>query len=636
MPSGEKQVRVSRGPRLQPEPHLDSCDLSDILQCANGTDRPLAIDLFCCAGGLSLGLEEAGFRVVLGVDSDELALQTHRAYFGGVSLCADLSNEEDISTIGDVLEDMDISLVAGSPPCQPFSRAGESKIRSLVKDGSRTGDDERRELWRGFVSLVKRVNPNTILMENVPDLVSGENSIVFRQIVESLEELEYDVHTRVLTSWHYGVPQHRRRVFVVGVKRDAEFNWPEPDLTETPTVEDAISDLPVIEAGVVNHGLPYDGPLTQLQEWCREGVATGSSGIIYDHFARLVRDDDLEAFQELRPRMRYSELSVDLRRYTTDHFDDKYNRLDNKKPSRTITAHISHDGYWYIHPDQHRTLTVREAARIQTFPDYFRFAGTPTHAYRQIGEAVPPLLAKSIGGALKLSLTSGEGDSSYFFSTREASRRLLEWLDSQPEGKLRAPWRLTGDLWQILMGMTVFAGRSNQRVAAEWLTYRDRWPTYDAFLEDTQRDMILRSGRKDLEASLDEIASTLAQADADDLTGQALAQGRRFPERWRIAFTLSGLSENLRPTTATRRLTERIFGKGHPGSHFAFQTAMARIVGAKDTHRAYAAVLEVSEKFCRPREPLCSSCPVNRFCQLYRGKDNVQPNAWTQDNDTGQ
>ena len=85
MPSGEKQVRVSRGPSLQPEPHLDSCDLSDILQYANGTDRPLAIDLFCCAGGLSLGLEEAGFRVVLGVDSDELALQTHRAYFGGVS-----------------------------------------------------------------------------------------------------------------------------------------------------------------------------------------------------------------------------------------------------------------------------------------------------------------------------------------------------------------------------------------------------------------------------------------------------------------------------------------------------------------------------------------------------------------------
>ena len=634
MPSGEKEVRVSRGPRFQPEPHPDSCDLSDIRQYANGTDQPLAIDLFCCAGGLSLGLEEAGFRVVLGVDNDEIALETHRAYLGGVSLCADLSDEEDISTIGDALGEMNISLVAGSPPCQPFSRAGESKIRSLVKDGSRTGEDKRRELWRGFVSLVKRVSPDAVLIENVPDLVSGENSIVFRQIVESLEELEYDVHSRVLTSWHYGVPQHRRRVFVVGIRQGVGFNWPVPDLAETPTVEDAISDLPVIEPGLVNHGLPYDGPLTQLQEWCREGVSAESSGTVYDHFARPVRDDDLEAFRELRPGMRYSEISEDLRRYTTDHFDDKYNRLDNNKPSRTITAHISHDGYWYIHPDQHRTLTVREAARIQTFPDYFRFAGTPTHAYRQIGEAVPPLLAKSIGEALKLSLQHAGCDYSYSFSTREVSSRLLEWLDGQPEGELGAPWRLTGNLWQILMGMTVFAGRSNHRAATEWLTFRDRWPTHEAFLEDTQRDLILRSGRKGAGASLERIASILAQSNTSEITRDDL-DPKQLSERWRVAFTLAGLSENLRPSAAARRLTERVFGRWHPGSHFAFQTAMARIVGANDTRRAYAAVLEVSERYCRPKEPLCSTCPVNRFCQSYQAIDNIQTAAWTQDSETG-
>ena len=634
MPSGEKQVSVSRGPKFQPEPHPGSCDLSHIHQYASSTDRPLAIDLFCCAGGLSLGLEEAGFRVVMGVDNDELALETHRAYFGGVSLFADLSKDEDISAIGDALEGMDISLVAGSPPCQPFSRAGESKIRSLVREGSRKAEDDRRDLWQGFMTLVARAKPAAVLMENVPDLVSGENSLVFRKIVERLEELEYVVHTRVLTSWHHGVPQHRRRVFVVGVRRGASFNWPEPDLTETPTVGDAISDLPTIEAGIVNHSLPYGGPLTQLQEWSRKNVPAGSSGTIHDHFARPVRDDDLEAFQELRPGMRYSEISDDLRRYTTDHFDDKYNRLDNRKPSRTITAHISHDGYWYIHPEQHRTLTVREAARIQTFPDYFRFAGTPTHAYRQIGEAVPPLLAKSIGEALKLALTPGEGEPSYYFSTREASERLLDWLDSQPEGKLWAPWRLAGDLWQILLGMTVFAGRSNQRFAAEWPIYRDRWPGHNAFLEDTRRDEILQSGRKGLGASLDTIASTLATSGTDEITGQAFAQGR-LPERWRIALTLAGLSENLRPTAAARRLAERVFGKGHPGSHFGFQTAMARIVGARDTRRAYAAVLEISEKYCRPSEPLCSSCPVNGFCRSYQEQDHMQASAWRLDNETG-
>ena len=634
MPSGERRVRVSRGPRHQPEPHPDSCDLSDIHTYANSTNRPLAVDLFCCAGGLSLGLEEAGFRVILGVDVDELALETHRAYFGGVSLCADLSDEEDIARIGDALEGMDISLVAGSPPCQPFSRAGESKIRSLVQDGSRTAGDERRELWQGFVNLVERAEPAAVLMENVPDLVSGENSIIFRQIVESLEELEYDVHTRVLTSWNYGVPQHRRRVFVVGVKRGARFSWPEPDLMRIPTVEDAISDLPVIEAGVVNHGLPYDRPLTQLQKWCREGVAPESRGIVFDHFARPVRDDDREAFRRLRPKMRYSELPDHLRRYTTDHFDDKYNRLDIKEPSRTITAHIAHDGYWYIHPEQHRTLTVREAARIQTFPDYFRFAGTPTHAYRQIGEAVPPILAKAIGGALKQSLTPGEGDSHYF-STQEGSRRLIEWLDSQPEDQLRAPWRLTGDLWQILMGMAAFAYKSGRPAATNWPTYRSRWPNHEAFLEDTERDVLLQSEKKGTSASLENIANTLAQLDIDGLSADSCAPGR-LSERWRLALTLAGSSNNLRPTAAARRLTERMFGKGHPGSHFEFQTAMARLVGVKDSHRTYAAVLEVSERYCRPREPLCSSCPVNGFCRSYQEQDYVQASAWQFDKKTGQ
>ena len=144
------------------------------------------------------------------------------------------------------------------------------------------------------------------------------------------------------------------------------------------------------------------------------------------------------------------------------------------------------------------------------------------------------------------------------------------------------------------MGMTVFVGRSNPGAAVEWPTYRDRWPTLDTYLDDTQKDTILQSSSKNLGTSLDRIASTIAQADTDNLTSLALAQGR-LRERWRIALTLAGLSENLRPTAATRRLTERVFGRAHPDSHFAFQTDIARIVGAKDTRRAYAAVLEVSE-----------------------------------------
>ena len=120
-------------PRLELDAHPESCDLEDIRAYAEQCGRPIAVDLFCCGGGLSLGLEEAGFDVILGVDVDEHAVQTHRSHFGGVSLQADLSDADEISRILSALEGVDVSLVAGSPPCQPFSRAGSSKIDSLVK-----------------------------------------------------------------------------------------------------------------------------------------------------------------------------------------------------------------------------------------------------------------------------------------------------------------------------------------------------------------------------------------------------------------------------------------------------------------------------------------------------------------------
>ena len=416
-------VKVSRGPRLELEPHEGSCDLKDIRTYAKLCDRPLAVDLFCCGGGLSLGLEEAGFEVILGVDLDDYAVETHRAHFGGVSLRADLSDSDEISNILDALEGIDVSLVAGSPPCQPFSRAGSSKIRSLIQDGARSEDDERRDLWEGFLTVVENLKPPTVLMENVPDLASGENSIIFRKIVDALENAGYDVHTRVLPSWQYGVPQHRQRLFIVGVKRGTPFSWPKPTRKDKPGVEEAISDLPAIQAGEPNDGLPYvrnGRPLTALQRWSRRGQPRGRGGQIYDHFARPVRQDDLEAFSVMKPDTRYSDLPSRLRRYTTDHFDDKYKRLDLREPSRTITAHIAHDGYWYIHPTEHRTLTMREAARIQSFPDSFRFAGTPSHAFRQIGEAVPPLVARAIGRSLLQSIRHDRG-SPHAMRTRDVS-----------------------------------------------------------------------------------------------------------------------------------------------------------------------------------------------------------------------
>ena len=623
MDASRYRVKVSRGPRFEPEPHKVSCDLKDIREYAAECDRPLVVDLFCCGGGVSLGLEEAGFDVILGVDLDENAVATHRAHFGGVSLRADLSDSDDIDMILHELKGIHVSLVAGSPPCQPFSRAGSSKIRSLIQEGGRSDEDERRDLWKGFLTVVKRLRPPAVLMENVPDLASGENSLIFRNIVDALENAGYDVHTRILAAWRYGVPQHRQRLFIIGVKGGTLFSWPKPVRKDKPGVEEAISDLPTIEAGEPNDGLPYvrnGSPLTALQRWSRRGQPRGRGGQIYDHFARPVRQDDLEAFRLMKPDTRYSDLPARLRRYTTDHFDDKYKRLDPKEPSRTITAHISHDGYWYIHPTEDRTLTMREAARIQSFPDRFRFAGAPSHAFRQIGEAVPPLVARALGRALIRSLVRNKNNS-HTMRTKDASKALLQWIDQKSESELRAPWRISKDPWLVLMGMALLERSSAEKVVTTWPNYKARWPDQKTYLSDHTRRFVFTSDDSKAGELLDQIAIALTTMHQDQPSpkrfGFALS-----PERWKMAWTLAGKSHNLRPTASTRRLVSRVFGTEPSETHTTAQVAVARLIGVSQTNRAYAAVLEIGEQYCRPKEPLCEMCPINVFCASY-GKPNL-------------
>ena len=618
MAASQYRIKSSRGPRLELDPHPESCDLEDIRAYAEQCDRPLAVDLFCCGGGLSLGLEEAGFGVILGVDLDEYAVETHRAHFGGVSLQADLSDSDEISRILAALEGIDVSLVAGSPPCQPFSRAGSSKIRSLIEQGVRSEEDERRGLWKGFLRVVRELDPSLVLMENVPDLVSGEDSIVFRMIVDALEDAGYDVHTRILPSWQYGVPQHRQRLFIIGVRAGASFSWPRPVRKDKLGVEEAISDLPAIEAGKVNNGLPYvrNGRApTALQRWFRRGLPRGRGSRIHDHFARAVRKDDLRAFRRMTSKTRYSELPAELRRYTTDHFDDRYKRLDAKEPSRTITAHIARDGYWYIHPTEHRTLTMREAARIQSFPDRFRFSGTPSHAFRQIGEAVPPLVARAIGRSLLRSIRNDRG-SSHAMRTKEVSGTLSRWIRQKAESELKAPWRMSRDLWQVLMGTFILGRRSVHGVAAAWSDYRTQWPDPGTYLSDRNGQARLDGGNGKARELLDSIASAVADTGPDEPPGRE-SPPALSSERWKMAWTLAGRSSDLRSSTPSRRLVERACGISRSEAHFTTQMAMARLVGVNDPEEAYAAILEIADQYCKPRDPLCDECPIKGYCVSY-------------------
>lgn len=381
-------------PRHPDAPDDDSFDEWCRLERSSG--RPLAVDLFSGAGGLGAGVEAAGWTVVAAVDHDAAALETHRANFRGQAFEVDMADPTQVTALIERLRPLGIDLVAGGPPCQPFSRAGRAKIRSLINDGVRDEVDLRKELWRSFIDVVLALNPRAVLMENVPDMAIGDDLLVIRTIADILEGAGYVVDYRLLDAWRHGVPQHRKR-FILQARNDGALpDWP-PPIERRPTVRDAIEDLPSLHDTTGARELPYAGqPSSALAMALRDEDA----GIIYDHMTRPVRNDDREAFKLMTSSTLYSDLPEHLRRYRSDTFNDKYKRLDWDDLSRTITAHIAKDGYWYIHPEEHRTLTVREAARIQTFPDSFRFAGTRSDAFRQIGNAVPPALGRTVAEAI--------------------------------------------------------------------------------------------------------------------------------------------------------------------------------------------------------------------------------------------
>ena len=393
-------VKLERSDSLELGRHPEAPAAEDLIEWCKAEKKVgklLAVDLFAGAGGLGVGLEAAGWTVAIAVDNNEVALKTHRANFRGLALNVDMSNPDEVESLIKMVRNIDIDLVAGGPPCQPFSRAGRAKIRSLVDQGVRDRNDQRKELWRSFVRVVLALRPRTVLMENVPDMAIADDLSVIREIAQMLEQNGYSVDYRLLDASRCGVPQHRKR-FILQARRDGvALNWPKP-VHRIVTVYDAIGDLPRLGKGTGARQMSY---LPDSQSEFAKMLSEESSGqFVYDHMTRPVRADDRQAFSLMTSKTLYSDLPQHLRRYRSDTFVDKYKRLAWDDLSRTITAHIAKDGYWYIHPEENRTLTVREAARIQTFPDHFRFSGTRSDAFRQIGNAVPPLLARSVATCL--------------------------------------------------------------------------------------------------------------------------------------------------------------------------------------------------------------------------------------------
>jgi DNA (cytosine-5)-methyltransferase 1 len=342
-------------------------------------EKKTFIDLFSGCGGLSLGFEMAGFEGLLAIDNWQDALDTYKHNNPNArTLCGDLSkiNPEDIKREYNIDR---VSVIIGGPPCQGFSIAGKRII-----------DDERNKLYKSFVGFVRCFMPDAFVMENVPNILSIGDGVVKESIIKDFSELGYNVTYKVLLASDYGVPQNRRRAVFVGLKKGC-FSFPTPTITAPITTEEALSDLP---DNSVTDGEAY--PLSAqstYQQMMRKGVEA-----LYNHQATIHTEQTARIIAMVPDGGNYKDLPEELQQTRKVHI--AWTRLNSKKPSITIdTGHRHHFHYAY-----NRVPTVRESARIQSFPDSFVFTNSKTSQYKQVGNAVPPLMAKAIAEQLLLTL----------------------------------------------------------------------------------------------------------------------------------------------------------------------------------------------------------------------------------------
>lgn len=613
-------VPVRRGPRLKLAPHVDApdpTDLASVRRWVRSARRPTAIDLFSGAGGLSLGLQDAGFSVLAGADSDPFATETYLANLGGLCYLGDLSDPEDFLDHLGAWGIKTIDLLAGGVPCQPFSRAGRSKIRSLVQANVRSETDARVDLWHSFVRVAEVLRPRAILLENVPDLAEWDHGAILIGFCESLRTLGYETDARVLNAYEHGVPQYRSRLFIVGQKQGATFQWPKPN-SARPSLREAIGDLPAVEPGQRLERISYTGPRTPLQRRLRNRVSAADRGWIHDHITRDVRPDDAKAFALLAQGGTYVDLPQELRRYRSDIFTDKYKRLEWDNLCRTITAHIAKDAYWYIHPEQDRTLSIREAARVQTFPDRFRFAGEPSHRYRQIGNAVPPLLAHAVGLAL-LGIVR-QRQSTHRAKTDAFRSNLLRWHRRNIRDY---PWRAGARPWTVLLAETCFQRSSPEVVAATYarLVKLGSTPRQLIRNSDPLRQMM---AAQELELRFENVVR-IAKAVLRD-------HGGMLPSTTEILLQLPGVDDYVagavecfgygRQTILmdanTERVASRVVGRNGSTPLWQKRLYLHKLAGTSGPDRAFNhGIIDFAATVCRASAPKCPTCPVSAHCSTF-------------------
>ncbi len=617
---GKCGVTPRRTTPLRLDGHPDAPATDEWEDWARRSRRPLAVDLFCGAGGLSHGLTAAGYRVALSVDSDSWSLKSHAHNLPGRALQLDLSDERSRDAVVGICERLDIDLIAGGPPCQPFSRAGRSKIRSLVDQGVRDAVDVRKELWRAFLDVVERVRPRAVLLENVPDMALGDEMLVLRTMIDQLERAGYDADARIVDASRHGVPQHRQRLILIGIRDGGPFRWPE--VSGSATVRDAIWDLPVLgvepDTPVGAASMSYgDREASDFARAARKGCVGAEAWVVHDHGTRAVRNDDFEAFRLMTAGTLYSDLPSDLKRYRDDIFNDKYHRLSWNEPSRSITAHIAKDGYWYIHPEQHRTLTVREAARLQTFPDTFRFAGSRSHQFRQIGNAVPPVLGEAVGSAILESLRGRELAYPRMSTQRDGFRAALaDWATAD---RVDVRWAYPGNLWPVTVGLICRSQGKEARLTADRVLRLV--PTLQEANEWAFDLLAASDGSKRYAALIDRIraAAALLNDDPDGWDSESWRDATRLgPTARRWYALMTGESDGLVDSAPVLRVAERMTGAacGQQKTNSVRRIELAKLVGTReDAAMLNVAMHRIGTDFCAPKSPDCPRCPLKRVCR---------------------
>lgn len=352
--------------------------------------KPKLMDLFAGVGGLSLGFQQTGFEILFANEYDSGIANAYKLNHPHTEMViADITKIDFEKVLKKYVGKIDI--IVGGPPCQGFSQKGQRK----------TIHDERNFLFKYYVKAVEYVKPKYFVMENVPNLLTVERGYFKKEIEELFNGLGYNLEMGILDASEYGVPQSRRRAVIIGKYGSAAPNLPQPTASVT-TVWDAIGDLAFLNSGEGEEEQEYrNEPISEYQK-----IMRGCSKKLYNHVATKHSKLALERLAMIPPNCGREVLPKE--HLTKSIYSGTWTRMVKDEVSVTITTRFDTPSSGkFTHPYLDRAITVREAARIQSFPDDYIFYGTKCSQMKQVGNAVPPLLAKAIAVVIKLDM---EGD----------------------------------------------------------------------------------------------------------------------------------------------------------------------------------------------------------------------------------